>query len=268
MMARGALIATLFIFASFNGLAPLALGNVIASWWEHALFNTFGVSVIVWGAWVAACYLALLGWDSDRVTLRDVVIACMVLVLVALPEARLSWLAVALLSAYVLWTSRRGSLQWRSAAIFFAICVPMLWGPLLLTVWPLPLLKIDAFLVGTVVGTRQIGNTIAFVDGLDTLEIWPACSSFHNISQAGLAWVALRLTLDQGLVLKDALWAALAMTSAVLVNLGRLSLMAVSLNYYYAAHGPLGSQIAGGLTVALIVLICMIGQRRELFAHA
>jgi hypothetical protein len=268
MIPRGGLIATLFIFASLNGLAAPAIGSVIASGWDEASFNTFGVSIIVWGAWASACYLALLAWDVGRVSVRDIIIACIVLVFAAVPEARLSWLAVALLSAYVLWTSPRGSSQWRSAAIFFAICVPMLWGPLLLAVWPLPLLKLDAFLVGTFVGTKQSGNAVVFVDGLNTLEIWPSCSSFHNISQAGLAWVALRLTLNEGLILKDALWVGLAMSSAVAVNLGRLSLMAVSLDYFHLGHGPLGSQIAGGLTIALIAFICMIGQRRELFARA
>lgn len=268
MIARGGLFATLFIFASLNGLAAAAAESVIAAGWQQAIFDTFGVSVIVWGAWASASYLALLGWDADRVGVRDIVIACIVLLFAALPEARLSWLGVALLSGYVLCTSPRGSAQWRSAAIFCAICVPMLWGPLLLMAWPLPLLTIDAFLVGSVTGAKQSGNVVTFLDGAHTLQIWPPCSSFHNISQAGLAWVALRLTLGRNLVLTDALWAGLAMTAAVAVNLGRLSLMAVSLDYFSTVHGPLGSQIAGALTIVLIVLVCVIGQRRELFAYA
>lgn len=186
MIARGGLFATLFIFASLNGLAAAAAESVIAAGWQQAIFDTFGVSVIVWGAWASASYLALLGWDADRVGVRDIVIACIVLLFAALPEARLSWLGVALLSGYVLCTSPRGSAQWRSAAIFCAICVPMLWGPLLLMAWPLPLLTIDAFLVGSVTGAKQSGNVVTFLDGAHTLQIWPPCSSFHNISQAGL----------------------------------------------------------------------------------
>lgn len=51
-----------------------------------------------------------------------------------------------------------------------------------------------AFLVGSVTGAKQSGNVVTFLDGAHTLQIWPPCSSFHNISQAGLAWVALRLS--------------------------------------------------------------------------
>jgi len=44
--------------------------------------------------------------------------------------------------------------------------------------------------------------------------------------------------------------------------------MAVSPEYFDTIHVPLGAQIAGGLTIVLIAVICIIGQRRELFAPA
>ena len=52
-------MAGLLIFASVNGLAPRAINSVINWGWNYAVFDTFDVSVIVWGAWVSACYLAL-----------------------------------------------------------------------------------------------------------------------------------------------------------------------------------------------------------------
>ena len=52
------------------------------------------------------------------------------------------------------------------------------------------------------------------------------------------------------------------------VNLARLSAMAISYEYYVIFHGPLGEQIAGTLTILLIALVCIFGQRRELFARA
>jgi hypothetical protein len=52
------------------------------------------------------------------------------------------------------------------------------------------------------------------------------------------------------------------------VNLARLSAMAVSPEYYTIFHGPWGEQMAGALTIFLIAVICMLGQRRELFARA
>jgi exosortase/archaeosortase family protein len=138
----------------------------------------------------------------------------------------------------------------------------------LLAIAALPLLKVDAFLVATLVGTKQSGNIVPFVDGSGTMQIWPACSSFHNISQAGLAWVALSQTLGRDLGLRDVFWGGLAITSAAAVNLARISMIAVWPKHFETIHGPFGAQIAGGLTIVLIAVICMIGQRRELFAPA
>ncbi len=267
-VSRSQLMAALFILASVNGLAPRAINNVSSAGWDDAVFNTFNVSVIVWGACASACYLALLANDANRIRPLDMVFACITLAIVALPVTHLSWFSVSLLSAYVFCTSPKGSLQRRSATIFFAVCVPMLWGPVLLALAAHPLLQIDAFLVGTLIGTQQSGNLVAFVDGTDSLMIVTPCSSFHNISQAALAWVALSQTLGRDWGLRDFFWGGLAVTSAVAINLGRLSLMAVSHEFYSIIHGPLGSQIAGGLTIVLIAFICMIGQRRELFARA
>jgi hypothetical protein len=267
-VSRSQLMTALLILASVNGLAPRAIESVAVHGWDYAVFNTFNVSVIVWGAWASACYLAVLANDANRIRSRDIALACIVLAIVALPVSNLSWLSLCLLSASVFWTSPKGSLQQRSAAIFFAICAPMLWGPELLALAAPPLLKIDAFLVGTLMGTKQSGNLVTFLDGVHSMQIWPGCSSFHNISQAALAWVALSQTLGRNLGLRDVLWGGLAMTSAAAVNLGRLSLMAVSPEYFATVHGPLGEQIAGALTIVLIAVICIVGQRRELFTRA
>ena len=68
--------------------------------------------------------------------------------------------------------------------------------------------------------------------------------------------------------LRDFFWGGLAITSAAAVNLARLSMIAMWPQHFETIHGPFGAQIAGGLTIVLIVVICMIGQRRELFAPA
>jgi len=261
-------MAALFILASVNGLAPIAIKSVLTKGWGYAVFNTFDVSLIVWGAWASACYLAVLANDTNRIRRLDIVVACVILAIVAMPATLLSWLGLSVLSVYVFWTSQKGSLQRRSAIIFFATCMPMLWGPTLLVIAAPPLLKIDAFLVGTLIGTQQSGNVVTFIDGVHSMQIWPGCSSFHNISQAALAWMALSQTLGRDLGLKDVLWGGLAVTSAAAVNLARLCLMAVSPEYFETIHGQLGAQIAGGLTILLIAVICMMGQRRELFARA
>ena len=269
MVTRSHLMAAIFILASVNGIAPRAIKAVMFSGWNSAVFNTFDISIIVWGAWASACYLAVRANDKKPITALDVFVACTVLVLVTLPVAPLSLLSVSLLSAYVFLTSPKHSLERRSATIFFALCVPLLWGPALLALAAHPLLNIDAFLVATLMGTKQTGNVVTFVDGVHSMQIWPECSSFHNISQAALAWIALSQTLGQDLGPRDVFWGGLAVILAATINLGRLSLMAVSPEYFVTIHGPLGAQIAGGLTILLIASVCILGQRRDLFfAHS
>ena len=229
VMSRSQLMAVLLIVASVNGLAPKAISSVTAWGWDYAIFNTFDVSIFVWGAWASACYLAITAKDENRIIMIDIILGSIILAVVALPVIPLSWISLSIVSGYAIFISPKGSLQRRSAIIFFAICVPMLWGPALLALAAQPL-KIDAFLVSTLIGTKQSGNIVAFLDGVDSMQIWPACSSFHNISQAALAWVALSQTLGRSLEVEDFLWGGAAIICAAAVNLGRLSLMAVSPN--------------------------------------
>ena len=271
-ISRDQLMAGLSIFASAGGLLPRAIRSVASGGWNYGVFNTFDISIIVWGAWASACYLALSADDRDRIRPLDIVVACGTFAIAALPAIHFSWLALSLLSPYVYLTSPRRSPQRRSAIIFFAICVPMLWGPALLVLAAPLLLKIDAFLVATLIGAERTGNVVNFIANGDVgfrgIQIWAPCSSFHNISQAALAWVALTQTLGRDLEIKDIFWCGFAVLLAASVNVARLSLMAISPEYYATIHGPLGAQIAGALTIILIAFVCIFGQRRELFARS
>ena len=272
-ISRSQLIAGSFIFTSTSGLLPRVVRSVADENWDKGVFNTFNTSIIVWGAWAAACYLALSADDRDRIRPLDLAAACVTFAIAALPATSLSWVALSFFSAYVYLTSPKKTPLRRSATIFFAICFPLFWGPeLVLLAAPL-LLKVDAFLVGTLTGAERSGNVLKFIVSGDAetfwgIQIWPGCSSLSNISHAALAWVALTQTLGRDLETKDIFWCGLAMILAGAVNLARLSAMAISYEYYVIFHGPLGEQIAGTLTILLIAFVCIFGQRRELFARA
>ena len=272
-ISRGQLIAGLFIFTSTSGLLPRVIRSVSNENWHSGVFNTFNTSIIVWGAWASACYLALSADDRDRIRPLDIAVACGTFAIAALPATSLSWVALSFFSSYVYLTSPKKTPLRRSAIIFFAICFPLFWGPeLLLLAAPL-LLKVDAFLVATLIGAERTGNVVKFIVSGDAetfrgIQIWPGCSSLSNISHAALAWVALTQTLGRDLETRDIFWCGLAMILAGAVNLARLSAMAVSPEYYTIFHGPLGEQIAGTLTIFLIAFVCIFGQRRELFARA
>jgi hypothetical protein len=271
MFSRGQLIAGLFLFASTSDLLPRVIKSVVSEGWVSGVLNTFNISIIVWGAWASACYLALSSDDRDRVRLLDIAVACGTFVIAALPAAPLSWFALSFFSFYVYLASPRKSSLQRSAIIFFAICVPLFWGPVIFALAAPLVLKIDAFLVATLIGAERTGNVVNFVgsfhDGSRGIQIGTMCSSFHNISHAALAWVALTQTLGRDLGFKDVFWCGFVMILAGSVNLARLSLMVRWPEYLDTIHGPLGGQIAGTLTIILIAFVCIFGQRRELFAR-
>ena len=128
-ISRTQLMAGLFIFSSTGGLLPRVIRSSRKEGLLRGVFNTFNTSIIVWGAWASACYLALSADDRDRVRPLDIAVACGTFAIAAFPAASLSWLALSFFSSYVYLTSPRKSPLRRSAVIFFAICVPMLWGP-------------------------------------------------------------------------------------------------------------------------------------------
>jgi len=265
-------MAGLFIFTSTSGLLPRVIRSILSDKWHDGIFNTFNTSVIVWAAWISACYLALSADDRERIRPLDLVAACIAFSTAALPATSLSFVALSFFSAYVYLTSAKKTPLRRSSIIFFAICFPLLWGPeLVLLAAPL-LLKVDAFLVAAVTGAERTGNVIKFIaigdaETIGGIQIWPGCSSLSNISHAALAWVALTQTLGRDLETKDIFWCVLAMFLAGAVNLARLSAMSVSYKYYEIFHGPIGEQTAGALTIFLIAIVCIFGQRRELFAR-
>jgi hypothetical protein len=285
-ISRTQLMAGLFIFSSAGGLLPRVIMSVDSSgssasaldaikqniiFWGASAFDTFNTSIIVWGAWASACYLALSAGDRDRVRPLDIAVACGTFAIAAFPAAPFSWLALSLFSSYVYLTSPRKSPLRRSAVIFFAICIPMLWGPALLVFAAPILLKIDAFLVATVIGAEHTGNVVHFAPrshGLRGIQIWPPCSSFHNFSHAALAWVALSQVLGRDLKIADIFWCGFVTILAASVNVARLSTIALWPEYFDTIHGPVGGQIAGTLAILLIAFVCMFGQRRELFARA
>src|SRR5689334_2387508 len=84
-ISRGQLIAGLFIFTSTNGLLPRVIRSVSNENWHTGVFNTFNTSIIVWGAWIAACYLALSADNRDRVRPLDIAAACGTFAIAALP---------------------------------------------------------------------------------------------------------------------------------------------------------------------------------------
>ena len=266
LMSRDELFAVLFILACVNGLGSQIVHSVRLSGWYDALLSTFGISVIVWIACFRGTWL-ILQKETDEVHSADLVVGLVLLLLIALPIGRLSWLAVTILSLYVLLVADPFSSRRRGAIILLATTVPMFWGILLSRYFANFILEIDASLIGWLLGTGNTGNMVRFADQSGSLLITPYCSSLANVSLAFLAWVTISRWLPRHSSPRDLCWCFLAAASVVAINVTRISLMGLSQMHYQAVHNQWIDTIANLLTLGLTVGICLLGVRREFFSR-
>jgi hypothetical protein len=263
---RDQLFAALCILACVNGLATTVRSMVDMFGGLTATLLTFNVSAFAWIACALGPWLLIHNERSEEPTAADTVVALIVAALALVPFGRLSWLGLTALSLYILYNSQANSGRRRGALILLALTGPMLWGPLLMTVFAQPIVLADAVIVAKLIGAHRIGNVINFLDAPGGFQVGPACSSLHGVSVAFLAWMMITQTVRRTSSLDGFGWAVLAALSVIAVNDVRLGLLGRFPGYFETIHGPVGGAVASWLSVALIVSICLFGVRREIFA--
>jgi hypothetical protein len=166
--------------------------------------------------------------------------------------------------AFLLW--RAGEVQARAAgATLLALASHQLWSPLIFKIAAPELIRIDAAMVGELVskgtpGAHWRDNIISVPSG-HAIAVLEGCSSFTNVSAALLAWVALAKLERVGWVRSDLLVGLAAGLAQVLLNVGRLILMAQSYPLYLYWHEGDGKQIYVMTASAAAVLIGVFGTR-------
>jgi hypothetical protein len=266
-LTRGELFAGLSILGCANGLAAKVIQSVHRLGWMDAAVGTFDVSVIV----VVACFAGIslvLADKTDGIRLADLAVVTVLLPIIALPIGAMSWLAVTMLSLYVLLFAQATEPQRRGAVILLAATVPMLWSRLVFDLFANFILSVDASLVGWMLGTRRSANMVEFADHSGTLVIFPSCSSLANISLALLCWVTISATVRHEWRAQDIFWCLLACSSVVAVNVIRISLMGLSSAHYDMLHTPLANIVLNTIILVLIVAISIRGVGRDVFSRA
>ncbi len=115
-----------------------------------------------------------------------------------------------------------------------------------------------------VTGSDSQGNVIFLKSGTGVLWIADACSSFQNISLAILCWVmfmAYRGRPER--TLNDYWVCVLACLNVVVINVARISIIALRPEYYETVHGPYGAAVVGYISTFVVILICATGIKRE-----
>jgi exosortase/archaeosortase family protein len=261
-LSREQLLAGLCLVVFANGALLRAYDAVdmagYAYGWTGAAMNTFGISVIVWAAlWIGLGYI--LKAEQNPLRSADLLVGSAVLLLSIVPSAVPAWLGLTLLATYLVRTSEADTLQRRGAWILFALTIPMCWSRVMFAALSDSLLELEAILVGTAMGTTQVGNMVQFADGSGYMEIWPACSSFANVSLAILCWVTFCQVNGHRANWRTLGWCALACMAVVAINVFRISLIGFFPHHYDLLHGPIGYSTAGWLTLLVSVGVCALG---------
>ena len=266
-MRRDELFAGLCIVGCINGLGADIVASVRDNGWETALINTFGVSAIVW----FACFTGVMFILQDRqeeLHITDLVVGAVFIVLVILPTHWASWLALTILSLYMLlFLADRPLSRKRGAALLLAVTFPMAWDRVLMHFFAKPILEADTLMVSSLLGTEQIGNMVSFADHSGYLVIFPACSSLTGVSLAILCWFTMSYATQHHHSARDFIWCGLACAAVILINVTRLTIMGTSGQHYEALHSEMGATMVNITTLIFVVGFCVLGVRRDLFAR-
>ena len=271
-LSRAELFAGLCVLGFANGIARRMYDVVVSDGTAAAFAGAFGISAVVWVAFVV-CPALLLRVPREPLTRTDPIVAACALGAFALPLGSASWIALTGLALYLLRDAvtprgRPPSPVHRGAWVLLAITGAMFWGRLLLSSASGPVLGADALLVGWLAGTETVGNTVRFADGAGYVWIAPGCSSLANISLAILCWVLFAQSRGFGWSLQGFGWCLLACLCVVVINVTRIGLMVLHREHFDLIHGPTGIAVASWLSVATVLGVCLYGTRRGRLAHA
>lgn len=266
-VTRGLLFGGLAIVGFVNGISERVTEQIAGSGVATALFNTFGVSAVVWAAAAVALWL-LAQAPREAPTRMDFAAAAVASIAFLLPVPSLAWLAITGLAAWLVWTSPpRGPMR-RAAVVLAAMTVPMLWARILFASFSNTILGVDAKLVGWLVGTQSTGNTVPFANGNGVLFLEPACSSLTNVSLALLCGVLFVKAYDRPWSRSIVGATLLACFVTIAINVFRIALIGVFPDHYTLIHGTTGAMAAEWATILAVLAIYTTGIKPDAPAHA
>lgn len=253
-LRRSSLFAGLVAVGFANGISEKVYRSVADSGFAAAIFNTFDISIILWGACFAALAMFSLASPEGRIQRGDAAVSFLAGLTFLTPVPALSWLGLGLIAVHLRRTASNDQMR-RAAAIVFALTIPLFWTRLAFAAFSGTILHIDARLVGYMIGTVPVANVVPLADGSGSLVIAPGCSSLANLS---LVWVsaAAFVYLRSGRWTLPAIgWTAACAAAVIAINILRIGFIGLHPSTYDLLHGPIGASIAGWLTFTVIALI-------------
>ncbi|HET7085324.1 MAG TPA: archaeosortase/exosortase family protein [Rhizomicrobium sp.] len=212
-------------------------------------------------AWFAV--LHLIGsrprWISDGAT----ALVGLISLSAVLPDDGAAWVGLTAFAMYILAAFPKDRPLRAAAAVMLALATQLFWGHLLFELVAFRIEAADAWLAAELLkGLHHAVSLQGNLIGTESHQIvvYDACTSFHNVSVALLAFVSItklsRLDWNAG----DLVTAAGLILVTVMMNSLRLFLMASSapgqLEFW---HTGMGSQAINASLSALIAILCLHG---------
>lgn len=253
-LSRSSLFAALLAIGFANGISEKVFRSVADDGFALATLNTFGLSIILWGACFIGLATLIQAPSGDAFRRADLAVIILAGLAFLAPVPAMSWLGLSLIAIH-LHTTASDAMMRRAATIIFALTIPLFWTRILFAAFSDTILHLDARLVSWIVGTVPVGNVVPLADGSGSLFIAPGCSSLSNLSLAILS-AAVFVAVRGGRWRPSAIgWTFASAVGVVVINVARIGWIGLDPSHYDLIHGPVGSTIAGWLTFAVIVTI-------------
>ena len=251
-IARRTLFAILVSIGIANGFSERIANAVSKDGILLAFLGSFGISVVVWVAAILVVWKIAHESAEKPASAADMIVALLAGLCFLAPIPALSWLGLVAVSAYLFLSADTPAIR-DGAALLAATTVPMFWAPAFIALFGDIILSVDAKMIGWVVGTGSTGNMVPFAAGTGILFIAPACSSFVNLSITVLLGILFMTAYGLNWTGRAIATIAMAAGATILVNVLRISAIAILPGYYSEIHGPLGSFAAEVATMILVL---------------
>lgn len=242
--ARAALFACAGVLAALNAQAGQLLNDLTFQNSLVGIANLAGISGVIWFALYAALTIGL-NSGGNAVSREDGLVLAVAVALSIAPFATAAKAALELVALYLVTTSYADENSKRVGIILLGLTGPLVWGRVLLEAFAMPLLSIDARLVGDAIGSPVHDNIVRFAHSPKQFLIGIPCSSVHNISLAIVLWstgaALFRVRFDARYVG----WGMAMIALMFGLNIIRLSLIGLFPDSFVFLHDGVGADLFG-----------------------
>lgn len=259
------LYATLIIGLANAVISPISK-MVIEHGTYHALSLFGGISLIVWFAIGVSFYIVHRNIKNIKLSTIDKFICALCITLCFVPSSLISWVSLCGLSFYFGIRHKKNTALYSGFLLLFFVALRIPLIQFCMSVFSSPLLNFDAFLVTKLLYFFDpvvfAQDNIIHTSKSYSLAIMTGCSSFDNMSLAIILWLTL-IQIKGGINRVSMLYHSIILAiSVIIINISRLSLMAMYKNLYEFFHADTGLMVLEIIILSTAYLVASISQRK------